>query len=320
MTYDAAARLRARARGRRDRRRRAGVAERASPGGAARRDRVLGHRDEHRAEPADEHRDGRADPEPQRRRARGERLREQGRGHGPALLGRLHRPVRRREAVGRASTRSHPTSRPASTRTRSRTRAASSGRVLAHRAGPDEPGTVTTIVSGGVDITERRTRELELERERDVQTTVFETMPSIMVVLERDGSFATATSTIRGSARTAPSGRRLAGVTTRSSGAPFLDLVVEDDDGRAARAIATAAAGRASERSSRSSVRRRKLARFHVVGRPGGRRHRPNRRSRARLGHRRHRAQATRRGQGARAHVPQRDREQRPEPALPHRR
>ena len=34
----------------------------------------------------------------------------------------------------------------------------------------------------------RRKRERELERERDVQTTVFETIPSVMVVLARDGT------------------------------------------------------------------------------------------------------------------------------------
>jgi PAS domain S-box-containing protein len=99
----------------------------------------------------------------------------------------------------------------------------------------------------GVDVTERHERELELERERDVQTTVFETMPSIFVVLGPDG-------TIRD--RDADDPRVGANRAFRESvrwpdaeivGRPFLDLVVEDDDGRAARAIAVAAAGGASE-------------------------------------------------------------------------
>ena len=103
--------------------------------------------------------------------------------------------------------------------------------------------TVTAIVSGGVDITMRRKRERELERERDVQTTVFETIPSVMVVLASDG-------TIRD--RDADDPRVGANRAFRLAlgwpdselvGRPFLDLVEEDDDGRAARAIASAAEG-----------------------------------------------------------------------------
>ncbi len=99
----------------------------------------------------------------------------------------------------------------------------------------------------GVDVTERHQRELELERERDVQTTVFETMPSIMVALALDG-------TIRD--RDADNPRVGANRAFRDTvrwpdkelvGRSLLDLVVEDDDGRAARAIAAAAAGRTSD-------------------------------------------------------------------------
>ena len=112
----------------------------------------------------------------------------------------------------------------------------------------DETGTVTAIVSGGTDITMRRKRERELERERDVQTAVFETMPSIMVALARDG-------TIRDRDADDPSvganrafQKAIRWPDEQLVGRPFLDLVVEDDDGRAADAIATAAAGTASER------------------------------------------------------------------------
>ena len=111
----------------------------------------------------------------------------------------------------------------------------------------DETGIVTAIVSGGTEITMRRKRERELERERDVQTTVFETMPSIMLALAPDG-------TIRD--RDADNPRVGANRAFQKAirwpdeqlvGRPFLDLVVEDDDGRAAHAIAVAAAGTASE-------------------------------------------------------------------------
>jgi PAS domain S-box-containing protein len=106
----------------------------------------------------------------------------------------------------------------------------------------DENGETIAIVSGGADITMRRKRELELERERDVQTTVFDSMPSIMVVLAPDG-------TIRD--RNADDPRVGANRAFQAAvawpdeelvGRRFLDLVVEDDDGRAARAIETAAA------------------------------------------------------------------------------
>lgn len=122
-------------------------------------------------------------------------------------------------------------------------------RVVYWRTAPvhDENGDVIAIVSGGADITIRRAREQELERERDVQTTVFESMPSIMVALAPDG-------TIRDRDAGNPSvGANRAfrqSVRWRDEKLvhrPFVDIVVEDDDGRAARAIATAAAGEMSE-------------------------------------------------------------------------
>ena len=116
------------------------------------------------------------------------------------------------------------------------------------RAAPvqDAAGRVVSIVSGGLDITERRKRELELERERDATTTALETIPSIAVVLERDG-------TIRD--RDIDNPRVGANRAFRNAlgwrdhelvGTRFSDLVV-DDDGQAAAAIATAAAGGASD-------------------------------------------------------------------------
>ena len=122
-------------------------------------------------------------------------------------------------------------------------------RVVFWRTAPvrDESGAITTIVSSGVEITDRRTRELELERERDVQSTVFESMPSIMVVLARDGTIRDRDVEDPSIGANAAFRKAIRWPDAEIVGHPFLGLVVEDDDGRAARAIATAAAGRASE-------------------------------------------------------------------------
>ncbi len=122
-------------------------------------------------------------------------------------------------------------------------------RIVIWRTAPlrDENGGVFAIVSAGVDITERRERELELEREQEVQLRVFDTIPSIMVALAVDG-------TIRD--RDADNPEAGANRAFRAAirwpdeelvGRSFLDLVVEDDDGRAARALEAAAQGRTSE-------------------------------------------------------------------------
>ena len=121
-------------------------------------------------------------------------------------------------------------------------------RTIYWRAAPvkDAAGRVVSIVSGGLDITERRKRELELERERDATTTALETIPSIAVVIDRDG-------TIRD--RDVDNPRVGANRAFRQAlgwrdhelvGTSFLDLVL-DDDGTAAAAIATAGVGGASE-------------------------------------------------------------------------
>ncbi len=51
-----------------------------------------------------------------------------------------------------------------------------------------EDGTVTSIVAGGIDVTERKRRALELQRERDATATVVETIPSLIVVLDDSGA------------------------------------------------------------------------------------------------------------------------------------
>ena len=103
------------------------------------------------------------------------------------------------------------------------------------------------LLVSGVDVTERRQRELELQRERDATTTVLESIPSIVVVVDTDGRI-----------RDRDEGNPLAAVNrafrqalgwrdSQLVGRSFLDLVVEDEDGRAAAALATAAAGSASD-------------------------------------------------------------------------
>jgi PAS domain S-box-containing protein len=122
-------------------------------------------------------------------------------------------------------------------------------RVVFWRTAPirDASGTVTAIVSGGVDITARRKGELKLQRERDVQSTVFESMPSIMVVLARDGTIRDRDADNPSVGANAAFREAVQWPDEKIVGRPFLDLVLEDDDRRAAQAIATAAAGQASE-------------------------------------------------------------------------
>ena len=100
-------------------------------------------------------------------------------------------------------------------------------RTIYWRAAPvkDAAGNVISIVSGGLDITERRKRELELERERDATTTALEAIPSIAIVLDRDGDDPRpGCRQLRASARIAPFRRRSAGATTSSSVGRSLDL------------------------------------------------------------------------------------------------
>jgi PAS domain S-box-containing protein len=122
-------------------------------------------------------------------------------------------------------------------------------RTIYWRAAPvkDAAGRVVSIVSGGLDITDRRKRELDLERERDATTTALESIPSIAVILDRSG-------TIRD--RDIDNPRVGANRAFRQAvgwrdhelvGRAFTDLIVEDDDGRAIAAIAAAAEGGASE-------------------------------------------------------------------------
>lgn len=50
----------------------------------------------------------------------------------------------------------------------------------------DASGNVVSIVSGGIDITERKQREVQLQRERDITETLMQAIPSLVVVVDSD--------------------------------------------------------------------------------------------------------------------------------------
>ena len=102
------------------------------------------------------------------------------------------------------------------------------------------------LLVSGVDVTLRKHRELELERERDATTTVLQAIPSVIAVLDCAG-------TIRDRDVDNPLAAvnrafheilrwRDADLVARD----FLELVAEDGDGRARDALAHAAGGAAS--------------------------------------------------------------------------
>ena len=61
-------------------------------------------------------------------------------------------------------------------------------RVIAWQTAPlvDQNGDVVRIVAGGIDITDRKHRELELQRQWDFATTVANTIPSFIVITDHD--------------------------------------------------------------------------------------------------------------------------------------
>jgi PAS domain S-box-containing protein len=122
-------------------------------------------------------------------------------------------------------------------------------RVVFWRSAPvqNEAGKVTGIISGGIDITERRRRELELERERDATTTALESIPSIVLVVDRAGRIRDRDIDNPRVGANRAFRQALGWRDEQLVDHPFLDFVVDDSDGRAAGALATAAAGSASE-------------------------------------------------------------------------
>lgn len=60
--------------------------------------------------------------------------------------------------------------------------------VIAWRSAPllDDDGRVVRIIAGGIDITERKRREVELQRQRDFANAVAETIPSSILLTDHD--------------------------------------------------------------------------------------------------------------------------------------
>jgi PAS domain S-box-containing protein len=111
-------------------------------------------------------------------------------------------------------------------------------RVIAWQTAPlvDQNGDVVRIIAGGIDITDRKRREVELQRQWDFASTVANTIPSFIVITDHE-------------AMVVANGANRAFVQTfgRSveelEGASFLGLVAPDDEFQARMAIAGAANG-----------------------------------------------------------------------------
>jgi PAS domain S-box-containing protein len=110
--------------------------------------------------------------------------------------------------------------------------------VIAWRTAPllDERGKVVRIVAGGIDISDRKRRESELQRQRDFANTVADTIPSFIVITDHD-------------AIVVPDGanRAFCDAIGRSlgelAGTSLLDIVADEDEFAARMAIAGAANG-----------------------------------------------------------------------------
>jgi len=118
-------------------------------------------------------------------------------------------------------------------------------RVIYWRSAPvhTDDGLVAGIISGGIDITERRGRELELQLERDATTTVLESIQSLVVVLDREGAIRDRSADNSRAAVNRAFRDALGWRDEELAYRPFTDLVVHEDTAPAENAIATAAAG-----------------------------------------------------------------------------
>jgi PAS domain S-box-containing protein len=111
-------------------------------------------------------------------------------------------------------------------------------RVIAWQTAPlvDQNGDVVRIIAGGIDITDRKRREVELQRQWDFASTVANTIPSFIVVTDHD-AIVVANGANRAFVETF--GRSV----DELEGASFLGLVAPDDEFQARMAIAGAANG-----------------------------------------------------------------------------
>ena len=100
----------------------------------------------------------------------------------------------------------------------------------------DEHGDVRNIISGGLDVTERKRRELELQGERDFLDAMGDSIPSLIVLTDREGQIV--------SDGVNRAFRETFGWTTDETARhSFLEFVHPDDDYAVRMAIAAAANG-----------------------------------------------------------------------------
>jgi PAS domain S-box-containing protein len=107
---------------------------------------------------------------------------------------------------------------------------------------PDEHGNVRNVICGGLDITERRRRELELEVERDFAGTVANTIPIFLLTTWDDA-------TVSDYGPNPAWEHTLGWTTEETTGRNLLDFVHPDDRYLAGMTIASAANGVPSERT-----------------------------------------------------------------------
>ena len=117
--------------------------------------------------------------------------------------------------------------------------------VIAWESAPvvDESGQVVSIVAGGLDITERKQRELELQRERDATTTILQTIPSLIAVLDAGGAIVDRDLDNPLAAVNQAFRETLGWRDAELVGRSFEDLVHHDDAAGLTRALGAAAAG-----------------------------------------------------------------------------
>ena len=153
------------------------------------------------------------------------------------------------------------------------------------------------LLVSGRDVTERKQREIQLQRERDITSTLMQAIPSIVVVVDREANIVDGGVDMdaRRRQRRVPRGTRLARQRDRAHERPRPDRPRR----RLLRADGDRLCGeRRAERRARDTVAqgRRRPHRDRVDGDADRRRDGPRDVARAPLGRRRHRAQAPGRG------------------------
>ena len=109
-----------------------------------------------------------------------------------------------------------------------------------------EDGSLESVVAGGIDITVRVRRELELQRERDATTTVLETISSLIAVVDRSFLIRDRSADNPRAAVNRAFRERLGWRDDDLVWRSILDLIAEEDDAPARAALELAATGTAS--------------------------------------------------------------------------